>query len=45
MAFLTSFLQYFIILILLAALAVGGVFFGRFLRKKKDASASGETKE
>lgn len=36
-AFLGSFLQYFIILVILAALGVGGIFLGRFLRKKKDA--------
>ena len=37
MAFFGSFLQYVIILVILAALGVGGIFLGRFLRRKKDA--------
>ena len=48
MAFLTSFIQYAVVFIILAALAVAGVFLGKFLRDKKDAnneSASDETKE
>lgn len=48
MAFVASFIQYVVIMIILAALAVGGVFFGKFLRNKKDAKeaiASNETKE
>ncbi len=46
MPFFVSFLQYAGILILLAAIAVGGVFFGRFLRMKKDArEASQNTNE
>lgn len=46
MAFLGSFIQYVVILIILAAIAVGGVFLGKYLRNKKDAKeASSETKE
>ena len=45
MTFLTSFIQYIFIFLILAAIAVGGIFLGRFLRKKKDAKASMETKE
>ncbi len=46
MPFLISFLQYAVILILLAAIAVGGIFFGRFLRVRKDAKeASQNTNE
>lgn len=46
MAFLGSFVQYIVILLILAAIAVGGVFFGKYLRNKKDAKeASDETKE
>lgn len=37
MAFVTSFAQYAIILILLAGLAVLGVFTGKKLRDRKDA--------
>lgn len=36
-AFLASFLQYLIIMVLLVAVAVGGVFTGKHLRIKKDA--------
>ncbi len=39
MAFLSSFLQYFIIMLILMAIAVVGVLVGYFLRKKKDAKA------
>lgn len=47
MAFLATFIQYLVILVLLAALAVAGVFLGKFLRNKKDAkaAASDQTKE
>lgn len=46
MAFLSSFLQYFIIMVILAAVAVAGVFTGKKLRDKKDAKkvASDDTK-
>ena len=37
MAFVASFLQYFIIMVLLAAIAVAGVFVGKKLRDRKDA--------
>ena len=37
MAFVASFLQYFIIMVLLAAIAVAGVFVGKKLRDGKDA--------
>lgn len=37
MAFLGSFIQYVVILIILAAVAVGGIFTGKALRKRKDA--------
>ena len=44
MAFVASFLQYFIIMVLLAAIAVAGVFVGNNLRDRKDAkeTASGD---
>lgn len=46
MAFLGSFMQYAVVLVILAAIAVGGVFLGKFLRTSKDAKgASNETKE
>ncbi len=45
MPFLASFIEYVVVFLILAAIAVGGVFFGRFLRKKKNAKASVETKE
>ena len=46
MAFLASFLQYFIIMLILAAVAVVGVFTGKKLRDNKDAkkAASSEVK-
>ena len=46
MAFVASFLQYFIIMVILAAVAVAGVFTGKKLRDNKDAKniASGSTK-
>ena len=37
MAFLASFLQYFIIMLILAAVAAAGVFAGKKLRDNKDA--------
>lgn len=37
MAFLASFLQYFIIMVILAAVAAAGVFVGKKLRDNKDA--------
>lgn len=36
MELLMSFVQYGVIMIILAALAVGGIFIGKNLRKKKD---------
>ncbi len=48
MAFLGCLIEYVGKMIILAALAVGGIFLGRFLRKKKDAknvAASAETNE
>lgn len=46
MAFIASFLQYFIIMVILAAVAVAGVFTGKKLRDNKDAknAASDNTK-
>lgn len=46
MAFVASFLQYFIIMVILAAVAVVGVFTGKKLRDNKDAknAASGNAK-
>ena len=43
MAFLASFLQYFIIMVILAAVAVAGVFTGKKLRDNKDAKKAAET--
>ena len=37
MAFLSSFLEYFIIMVILAAVAAAGVFAGKKLRDNKDA--------
>lgn len=46
MAFLASFLQYFIIFVILVALAVGACFLGIALRKRKDAKkAAASAKE
>ena len=39
MAFLSSFLQYFIILVILAAVAGIGIFIGKKLRDRKDAKS------
>lgn len=36
MAFLASFIEYLVKLVILAALAVGGIFIGKTLRAKKD---------
>ena len=41
MAFLASFIQYLVIMIILVAIAVGGVFLGKHLRMKKDAKIAG----
>lgn len=43
MAFLASLIQYLVIMIILVAVAVGGVFTGKHLRTKKNAklAASG----
>lgn len=45
MAILESFLTYGIIMILLAALAVGGIFVGKDLRQKKDLKKQNNTEE
>ena len=42
MAFLASFLQYFIIMVILAAVAAAGVFTGKKLRDNKDAKKAAE---
>ncbi len=42
MAFISSFLQYFVIMVILAAIAVLGVFAGKKLRDRKDAKAAAE---
>lgn len=42
MAFLTSFLHYFIQFIIFAAVAVAGVFAGKKLRQRKDAKTAAE---
>ena len=43
MAFLASFLQYFIIMIILAAVAATGAFVGKKLRDNKDAKKAADT--
>ena len=43
MAFLASFLQYFIIMIILAAVAAAGVFVGKKLRDNKEAKKAADT--
>ena len=43
MAILGSFLQYAIIMVILAAIAVAGFFAGKKLRENKDAKAAAET--
>ncbi len=45
MAILAIFLTYGIIMILLAALAVGGIFVGKALRQKKDLKKQNNTEE
>lgn len=45
MAFLASFLQYTIIALILAAIAVAGVFAGKKLRMNKDAKEAAMTEE
>ena len=42
MAFLGSFLQYAIIMVILAAIALAGFFAGKKLRENKDAKAASE---
>ena len=42
MAFLASFLQYFVIMVILAAVAAAGVFVGKKLRDNKDAKKAAE---
>ena len=42
MAFLGSFLQYAIIMVILAAIALAGFFTGKKLRENKDAKAAAE---
>lgn len=42
MLFLTGFLWYGFLFICLLGVAVGGVFMGKYLRKKKDAKAVSE---
>lgn len=42
MAFLGSFLQYAIIMVILAAIALAGFFVGKKLRENKDAKAAAE---
>lgn len=44
-ALLESFLTYGVIMVLLAALAVGGIFIGKALRKKKDSKKENNTEE
>ena len=43
MAFLASFLQYFIIMIILAAVAAAGVLVGKKLRDNKEAKKAADT--
>ncbi len=45
MAFLASFLQYFIIMIILAAVAAAGVFVGKKLRDSKDKKKSNASED
>ena len=44
-AFLGSFLQYLIVMILLAAIGVAGVFAGKKLRERKDAKTAAMSAE
>ena len=41
-AFGMSFLQYFIIFVILVAVGIGGIFAGKALRKRKDAKEAAE---
>lgn len=45
MAFIASFFQYAIIMILLAAVAFGGVAAGKMLRARKDAQTTGQNEK
>ncbi len=40
MAFLGEFVRYLVSYVILAAIAIGGVFFGKYLRLKKNQKAS-----
>ena len=42
MAFLNSFVEYFITMVVMAAIAVAGVFAGKKLRDRKDAKKAAE---
>lgn len=42
MSILNSFISYLVIAIVLAAIAVGGIFVGKALRKRKDAKKQQE---
>ena len=42
MGILTSFVQYVVIMVILAALAVAGIFIGKALRKRSDEKKSAE---
>ena len=42
MSILGSFLQYAVIMVILAAIAVAGIFAGKKLRARKDAKAAAE---
>ena len=42
MAFLNSFVEYFITMVVMAAIAVAGVFAGKKLRDRKDAKKAEE---
>ncbi len=44
-AILGSFLQYVIVMIILAAVGVGGVFAGKKLRERKDAQTAAQAAE
>ncbi len=45
MAFLQSFLTTLLEAVFIVAVAVGGIFLGKFLRQKKDAKDANETAE
>ena len=45
MAFLETLIQYVVILIVLAAIGIGGIFFGKFLRSKKNEKIATEASE